>query len=151
MTSLVGKPDDLMRNGPLVAVKLCAPKETESIELPIDTLAEIDTGVLITRIQEGVATSLGLQPTGTVKITSATTPEYETFRYRIRLLFPSGDTFEVDAIEVPYMVRPHVRIKCLIGRDILKYSILIYNGYSNTFSLNFSVKDMWMTGCSGKG
>ena len=151
MTSLVGKPDDLMRNGPLVAVTLCAPKETESIELPIDTLAEIDTGVLITHIQEGVATSLGLEPAGKVKITTATTPEYETYRYRIRLVFPSGHAFEVDALEVPYMVRPHVRIKCLIGRDVLKYSILTYNGYTNTFSLNFSVKDMWMTGCLGEG
>jgi hypothetical protein len=147
VTSLVGKPGDLMQNGLLVAVKLCAPKEVESTVPTIDTLAEIDTGVLITRIQEGVATSLGLEPAGTVKITTATTPAYKAYLYRIRLLFPSGDAFEADAIEVPYMVRPHVRIKCLIGRDILKYSILTYNGYSNTFSLNFSVKDMWTTGC----
>ncbi len=136
-----------MQNGPLVAVKLTAPKEVKPMVPPIiDTLAEIDTGVLITRIQEGVATSLGLEPAGTVKITTATTPVYEAYLYRIRLLFPSGDAFEVDAIEVPYMVRPHVRIKCLIGRDILKHSILTYNGFVNTFSLNFSVKDMWMTG-----
>ena len=44
------------------------------------------------------------------------------------------------------IVRPHVRIKCLIGRDVLKYGILTYNGFMNTFSLNFSVKDVWMTG-----
>ena len=109
---------------------------------PIDTLAEIDTGVLITRIQEGVATSLGLEPAETIKITTATKPAYESYLYCIRVVFPSGHAFEVNAVEVPYMMRPNARIKCLIGRDVLQYSILTYNGYMNTFSLDFSVKDM---------
>src|SRR5438046_835463 len=116
MTSFVGKPGNLMRNGPLVAVKLCAPKEVKPTVPPIDALAEIDTSIVVTRIQEGVATSLGLEPAGKVKIMTDTTPAYESYLYRIRLQFPSGDAFEADAIEVPYMVRPNVRIKCLIGR-----------------------------------
>ena len=37
----------------------------------------------------------------------------------------------------PFLIRPKVRIKCLIGRDILKHSVLIYNGHSNMFSLDF--------------
>ncbi len=135
------------QSGPLVAVTLCAPREVTSSVPPIDTLAGIDTGVLTTRIQEGVATSLGLEPNGTINIMTATRPVYKVYQYRIRIAFPEGNmAFEVDAIEVPYMVRPHARIKCLIGRDILKYSIMTYNGFLNTFSLNFSVKDMWMTG-----
>lgn len=146
MTTIVEKPGGLMQRGPLVAVQLCAPKDVASAVLPIDTLAEIDTGVLMTRIQEGVATSLGLEPNGTVKITTATAPVYEVYRYRIRVGFPSGEAFEVDALEVPYMMRPHARIKCLIGRDMLQYSILTYNGFLNTFSLDFSVNDVWMTG-----
>lgn len=127
-------------------MKLCAPEEVASTEPPIDTLAEIDTSVLITRIQEGVATSLGLEPTGTVKITTATTMVYECYLYRLRLVFPSREAFDGNAVEVPYMLRPNARIKCLIGRDILQYGILTYNGFMNTFSLNFSVKDVWMTG-----
>jgi hypothetical protein len=83
---------------------------------------------------------------GTVKITTTATLAYKAYKYRIRLVVPCGEAFEVDAVEVPYLVRPHVRIKCLIGRDVLRYSILTYNGYMNTFSLNFTVKDMWMTG-----
>ena len=146
MTAFVGKPGDLRQNGPLIAVQMCAPEEVASTEPPIDTLAEIDTGVLITRIQEGVATSLGLEPNGTVKITTATDAVYESYLYRIRLVFPSGHAFEVNAVEVPYMMRPHERIKCLIGRDVLQYSLLTYNGFLNTFSLNFTVTDMWMTG-----
>jgi hypothetical protein len=57
---------------------------------------------------------------------------------RIRIAFPEGNmVFEVTAIEVPYMLRPHARIKCLVGRDILQYSTLNYNGPNNTFSLKF--------------
>ena len=138
MTSFVGKPGDLKQSGPLVAVKLCAPEAVKRMVPPIDTLAEIDTGVLITRIQEGVATSLGLEPARTVKITTATAAVYEAYLYRIRLVFPSGGAFEVNAVEVPYMMRPYARIKVLIGRDVLQYSILTYNGFVNTFSLAFS-------------
>ena len=137
MNTFVEKPGDLAQNGPLVAVQLCAPKEAASTVPPMDTLAEIDTGVLITRIQEGVATSLGLEPDRTVKITTATDAVYESYLYCIRLVFPSGDAFEVNAVEVPYLLRPHARIKCLIGRDVLQYSILTYNGFLNTFSLKF--------------
>jgi hypothetical protein len=146
VNTFVEKPGDLVQNGPLIAVQLCAPKEAASTVPPMDALAEIDTGVLMTRIQEGVATSLGLEPIGTVTIMTATTLAYKAYKYRIRLVVPCGEAFEADAVEVPYLVRPHVRIKCLIGRDILKYSILTYNGFLNTFSLNFSVKDKWMTG-----
>ncbi len=146
MNTFVEKPGDLVQNGPLIAVQLCAPKETASTVPPMDALAEIDTGVLMTRIQEGVATSLGLEPIGTVKITTTATLAYKAYKYRIRLVVPCGEAFEVDAVEVPYMMRPNVRIKCLIGRDVLRYSILTYNGYMNTFSLNFTVTDIWMTG-----
>jgi hypothetical protein len=79
VTAFVGKPGDLMQNGPLVSVKLCAPEEVESAAPSIDTLAEIDTGVLMTRIQEGVATSLGLEPVETVNITTATAAFYESY------------------------------------------------------------------------
>jgi len=38
---------------------------------------------------------------------------------------------------VPYMIRPSVRIKCVIGRDILQLGVLTYNGRGNTFSFDF--------------
>jgi hypothetical protein len=137
MTPFVGKPGNLMQNGPLVAVKLCVPKEVKPTMTPIDTLAEIDTSIVVTRIQEGVATSLGLEPAGMVKIMTDTTPAYDSYLYRIRLQFSPGEAFEADAIEVPYMVRPNVRIKCVIGRDILKHAVLTYNGCDNVFTLEF--------------
>jgi hypothetical protein len=129
---------DLTASGALVAVRLGAPRTVKSDLGQIDTLAEIDTSFVITRIQEGVATSLGLTPTGTVCITSSTALAYEAHLYNIRLVFPQNNlVFEVQAIEVPYMVRQHARIKCLIGRDILQHTVLTYNGRDKVFTLEF--------------
>ena len=137
MASFVGKPVDLTISGPLITVKLWVPQQVTSTIPPIDTLAEIDTAVVNTYIQEGVATSLGLTPKGTKTITTTTTQAYESYFYHIRLVFPHGKAVEVHAVEVPYMLRPNVRIKCLIGRDILQLGVLTYNGRCNTFSFDF--------------
>jgi hypothetical protein len=129
---------NLKASGVLIPVKIGVPKTVQPAPEPITTLAEIDTTIITTRILEGVATSLGLMPTDTVCITSSTALAYETYRYTIRLVLPESNiAFEVQAIEVPYMVRFHARIQCLIGRDILRYGVLVYNGHASTFSLAF--------------
>lgn len=138
MALYVGKPANLTLSGALVAIKLWVPREVKSAIPPIDTLAEIDTALTYSCIQEGVATSLGLEPISMIKTTSITALTYEVPMFRIRMVFPEGNmSFEVNVIEVPYMMRHHARIKCLIGRDILQYSTLNYNGQANTFSLVF--------------
>jgi predicted aspartyl protease len=138
MSSSTEKPFDLATSGALVSVKLWVPRELKSTVEPIETLAEIDTALARTVIQEGVATSLGLEPIGITKIRTATRPEYKAHVFRIRIVFPERNmAFEVEAVEVPYLIRPKVRIKCLIGRDILKHSVLTYNGQKNMFSLSF--------------
>ena len=129
---------DLVASGALVAVNLWVPRAMHSTIEPVEALAEIDTAIARTCIQEGVATSLGLEPVGTITITTTTAPMYEAHVFRIRLVIPEGNmAFEVNAVEVPYLIRPKVRIKCLIGRDILQHGVLNYDGPANTFSLNF--------------
>jgi len=129
---------DLVASGALVTVNLWVPRAMHSTIEPIEALAEIDTAIARTCIQEGVATSLRLKPVGTINITTTTAPMYEAHIFRIRLVIPEGNVaFEVNAVEVPYLIRPKVRIKCLIGRDILQYGVLNYDGPANTFSLNF--------------
>ncbi len=138
MATLINKPDNLAVSGPLVTVKLWVPVGMKSTLRPIDAMAEINIALAHTFIQEGVATSLGLEPSGIITITTATKPKYEAHLFRLRIAFPERHmAFEVNAIEVPYMLRPHARIKCLIGRDILNHSVLVYNGLKNTFSLSF--------------
>jgi len=104
---------------------------------PIDAFAEINTAAMYTCIQEGVATSLGLEPKDTITITTVTNRAYESYVYRIRLVLPSGKAAETNVVEVPYMFHPSVRIKCIIGRDILQFCVLTYNGRGNTFLFDF--------------
>src|SRR6266699_1916903 len=111
MALYVGKPTDLVAHGPVIAVKLWVPKQVVSTLAPIDTLAVIDTALATTCIQEGVATSLGLQPSGMVTITTATTVMYKTHLFRIRVAFPEGNmSFEVQAAQMPYRAR-HTAIR----------------------------------------
>jgi hypothetical protein len=147
MSMFTGKPADLLRNGVLIAVKLSPPAARASISLfaeqqsvpPIDTVAAVNTSAMYTYIQEGVATSLGLKPIEPVKITTATRLTYESYMYRIRLLFSDGGAVEVNAVEVPYMMHPLTRIKCLIGRDILQLCVLTYDGRTNTVTLDLQL------------
>lgn len=141
MSTSTGKAVDLLGRGPLLAVKLWVPQlwvpgEAKPTVPPMDAFAEINTSAINTCIQEGVATSLGLEPKDTVKITTVTNRAYECYVFRIRLVFPSGKTFETNVAEVPYMFHPSVRIKCIIGRDILRFGVLTYNGRGNTFSFD---------------
>jgi hypothetical protein len=135
MTTYTSKPINLAESGVLIAVQLCAPSVVSSPLPPIATLAEVNTSALHTYIQEGVATSLGLKPMGPVTITAATKLVYEGYMYRIRLVFPEGGAVEVNAVEVPYMIRSK-RIKCMIGRDILQLCVLTYDGRANAATLD---------------
>ena len=137
MPFFVGKPEDLTSRGPLVAVKLCVPEALQSDVPPIDALAEINTSSIVTIIQEGIATSLGLKSTGKLRVPTSFRPVYEADAYLLRIQFPEGYAIETPAIEVPYMLRHMVRIKCLIGRYVLKQTVFTYNGLTNTFSLKF--------------
>jgi hypothetical protein len=126
--------------GPVITVQLYTPRVMQPYAEPITALAEINTAYTQTFIQEGIATSLGLEPVGKIRIATATRPPCEVHEYLLRIIFPADNqAFEVVAAEVPFMVRPKAngRIKCLIGRDILRHVILMYNGPANTFSLKF--------------
>src|ERR1051326_1628136 len=123
------KTDNLVERGPLVAVELWVPRHVTTTRDSISTTAEISTAHAYTYIQEGIGTSLGLEPVGTVKITTATTAQYEACLFRIRVNFSDSNmVFEVTAIEVPYMLRPSGRVRCIIGRDILRFCLLHYHG-----------------------
>lgn len=106
--------------------------------------ALVDTGASFTSVEPEVLTLLGLTPTGTMDIVTPSTG----------LEVHTTDTFDVDFLigpatddEVPLTI-PNLRvgasllflrqgIHALIGRDILKRCILIYNGSTNSFCLSF--------------
>jgi len=137
MPFIVGKPESLLYSGALVAVKLGAPEAVKSDAPPIDALAEINTSSIVTIIQEGIATSLGLKSIGKLHVPIPLRPAYEADTYLLRIQFAEAHAIETRAIEVPYMLGHKVRVKCLIGRDVLKQAVFTYNGLANTFSLKF--------------
>ena len=145
MPSIVRRPNDLALSGPRVEVKLWVPGYVNAelayleqpIPAPIDAIAFIDTGATKTIIQEGIAERLGLTPTGVTSISTPISANHECYQYQIRLLFPQGIAADVLAVEVPWPTRHERYVQCLIGRDILKHSLLIYNGFTNTFTLIF--------------
>ena len=134
--------EDLTLDGPLVAVSLYEYifEEVALLMPPMDTLAVIDTAAPYTLLQEGIATSLGFTPIETVNITTVSMRVYESYRYHMWLKFPEGNVLEVSVIEVPYMLHPDARVKCKIGRDILRYGVLLYSGCANPFSFDLKVE-----------
>lgn len=131
---------ELLTCGPITTIQLWIPRGVQTTLPPIDTVAEISTTAGRTLIQEGLATSLGLQPIGTTILMTTTTLQYEAQQYVVRLMFPAAKlAFEVMVAEVPYMPlsRASERIRCLIGQDILQYACLTYDGPAQTYSLTF--------------
>jgi hypothetical protein len=130
---------DLMQRGPLVPIKLWVPQGVKTDIQPIDTLAEIDTASFYTSVQEGIGTSLGLKPECIVQLPGTTRRLYNHYAYKLRLVFPQIAMVETTVIEVPYLLHQHERIRCRIGRDILRICTFAYNGRLNTFSLDLHV------------
>jgi hypothetical protein len=131
--------------GELIAVKLRAPEDVRANQIrqertivpTVGALAAIDSDVEYTLIQEGIAASLGLEPAGTTKVATLPRQIYECNQYRIQLLFPQGHVAETYAVEVPFLYQGDRRFKCLIGRDILKDSTVLYECDTDTISLIF--------------
>lgn len=108
-------------------------KSGQAIPAAVEVEVKIDTGADRSVISEEVVEKLGLKPVGAVQITTATTANAFCCEYAIRILFPNKVTWQGAVICVPNGNGAH----CLIGRDILAHSVLVYIGYSNVFSLSF--------------
>jgi len=102
--------------------------------------ALIDTGASSLAIDMNILRSLGLKPTGTVKVhTPSTQGEGEEMsQYDIHVVIGEGQSYPLT------MVLPAIGITianqgfcALIGREILNHCILIYNGPEQKFHINY--------------
>jgi len=142
MPSFSVQSPNLAATGPVFNMRLWVPPKLEEVlnadnkEIPtqVDVMAMIDTGATSTVIQEGLAVKLGIKPLDTEMINTPTTDGHECYKYHVRLLFPNGVVAEVVAIEAP-LVNQHIQL--LIGRDVLTQGVLVYTGFTNSFSLSF--------------
>ena len=97
--------------------------------------AMIDTGASNTAISKGVFDKLGINPVGTTLINTPSSTNINCNQFNVQIIFPNNVSIPSIIITEAPLQGQH--IQCLIGRDILQYGVLIYNGYDNSFTLSF--------------
>lgn len=95
----------------------------------------IDTGASGTSVRLGLLAPLGLHPVGVADVLTPTTGStpVKCPLYAVTLMMPNG-WVETTVIETPLDGQ---NIDVLIGRDVLKHGLLIYQGHSSQFTLSF--------------
>ena len=110
-------------------------QESKPVPNPVEVTALIDTGASGTAIKPEVIRQLQLTPRGVTNIATPSSAAHPCNVYDVSLTFANGVVVPViTVIEVPLEGQV---IQGLIGRDVLAHGILIYSGYTNTFSLSF--------------
>ena len=142
MPSFTVRVADIQQIGAVVEVVLMPPmsflqvtgiKQTEAKATKV--LAMIDTGATCTVIRKDIAASLGLSPVGTTLINTPSSTNVTCYQFNISMVFPNNlNLASIVVTEAPLQGQ---HIQCLIGRDVLKNTILIYTGYDNSFTLSF--------------
>lgn len=142
MPSFTTQVPNLQAIGPVVEARVAIgsfletslKQQSQPIPTPATVRAMIDTGASGTVIQDNIPSMLGLQPVGVSFINTPSSTNVRCYEYLIRLVFPNNVVVEGPVIAAPLKGQ---QIQCLIGRDILAHGVLIYIGYTHTFSLSF--------------
>jgi predicted aspartyl protease len=109
--------------------------KNQPIPQSVKVLAMIDTGATSTVVRSDIVEKIGISPIGVVKINTPSSVGVECYQYQAAVVFPNNLAIETaDLIAAPLQGQ---HIQCLIGRDILRHGVLIYNGYAQivTFSV----------------
>lgn len=139
-------------NGPIVNANVSVSEGRRTALLaqgqpvpPIRTIrALVDTGASFTSIEPSVLQALNLTPTGTIEIVTPSTGNqtHTTETYDVDLLIGGANPTDTP-LHMPNLrisaseLFLHQGIHALIGRDVLKRCILVYNGAVNVFSVCF--------------
>jgi len=138
-------------NGPVltVVIGVSVPRAdaliTAGEPLPpgISSRALIDTGASCTCVDPSILEKLSLTPTGTVSVhTPSTGPAaHVAEQYDVSVVIPGAGTHHVPlALPAVPVMAAHLSIQgidALIGRDVLRDCIFIYNGSVGLFTIAF--------------
>ena len=135
--------EELRSRGPIIPVQVGIPASLkaqleakgQSVPIPEEIPALVDTGASITAISIETGQRLGLPVTGSVQIGGATgvaqQPVYGAF---LRITDPF---VEYDPIRLAGANLTGVPFQMLIGRDVLCKMLLAYDGKRGRFTLTF--------------
>jgi predicted aspartyl protease len=143
MPSFTAQLANLKANGPIIEV-LIAPsrrlvevmqRRKQTPPQPVKTMAMIDTGASSTVVSPGIIEQLNIAAIGAVKISTPSDRDVSCLQYEATIIFPSRVAIATsELIAAPLEGQP---LKCLIGRDVLRDSVFIYNGYAQTITLSY--------------
>lgn len=140
----------IVHDGPIVqiGIRISAPRglALAKAKLPIPpaviTTGLIDTGASITCIDKSVIAKLGLVPTGSCPIYSASsgTAPQRCDLYDVSLtIFMDASQVQIASLTIPVaeIDLSQAAFDALIGRDVLQKALMVYNGAAATVSLTF--------------
>ncbi len=137
-------PEQLRVRGPALQVEIFVPSALaaalQQAQAPLPTphvgLALIDTGASISAVDEPILRTLGLNPTGTIQVV---TPggQVQQAQYDCEISFPGTPIPTLPFNSVTGSQLSGLGYSALIGRDILRYFQLVYNGAEGFWTLAF--------------
>ena len=138
-------PERLQRSGAVLQVEVSLPTALAAamqnagtpIPQPHVGIALIDTGASITSVDDGVLVGLGLSPTSTRLISTPSATNVEQPVYPCILSFPGTPLPQIPFNEVVGSQLAGLGCSVLIGRDILRHCLLVYNGPEGFWTIAF--------------
>ena len=132
----------LTGSGPIISVEISIPaalkqhlsEKGEAVPAPRSGFALIDTGAFATAVDQSVFDALGVAPIDKIK-TSTPHGEAESPVYPASVTFPGLELKEmpmerVVGCNLKWSTVEGKEILMLLGRDLLQYFLLVYNGKS---------------------
>lgn len=104
---------------------------------PVNASLLVDTGASHSMVKDGLLGTLGLHPVGTVGVNTPTSQGVPCGLYSVRITLPHGQYIDTTVIQSPPSGFQGQNIDGVIGRDVLKWAILIYMGQRAQFTLSF--------------
>jgi len=139
----------LEKDGPIIQVEVSMPPALEEwfvqnklpVAAPITGYALIDTGASISGIHEPVLNQLSIVPIDSIPVANTAGPG-RAFVYPTRVSFPGLGVSDwplsrVVGNQLNWQTSDGKNVIMLVGRDILKYFLMIYNGKFNGITLSY--------------
>jgi len=141
--------DYLHDTGPLVQVVISMPAALEEyftkrgieIPAPVSGWALIDTGASSTAVHEPILEQLSLIPIDSIP-TATPDGTGRSFVYPVKVTFPSIQVtdYRMDRVigsQLNWKTFDNREIIMLLGRDLLRFFLMIYNGRSSAITLAY--------------